>query len=85
MNTDFLVDGWTLYLWLVVGVAIIIAVIFGIRWAARNEQFDEDIKYVLFDANDKDKMSAQEYTKSQEVIADQTKRRDEVLKEQANR
>jgi nitrogen fixation-related uncharacterized protein len=85
MNTDFLVDGWTLYLWLVVGIAIIIAVIFGIRWAARNEQFDEDIKYVLFDDNDKEKMSAQEYAKSQHVIAEQISRRDEVLKEQANR
>ncbi len=81
MNNLF-VDGWTLYLWLVVGIAIIIAVIFGIRWASRNEQFDEDIKYVLFNKDDKDRMAPEEYAKSQQVIAEQVKRREEVLREQ---
>lgn len=84
MNTDMLLDGWTIYLWLVVGVMIIIAVIFGIRWAFRNEQFDEDIKYVMFDQCDKDKMSPEDYAKSQEVLAQQIKRRDEVLQDRAN-
>lgn len=84
MNTDMLLDGWTIYLWLVVGVMIIIAVIFGIRWAFRNEQFDEDIKYVMFDQGDKDKMSPEDYAKSQEVLAQQIKRRDEVLQDRAN-
>lgn len=82
MNTDFLIDGWTIYLWLVVGAAIIVAVVFGIRWAFRNEQFDEDIKYVMFNEDDKDKMSPAEYAKSQEVLAQQIKRREEVLREQ---
>lgn len=84
MNTDMFVDGWTLYLWLVVGALIIIAVIFGIRWAFRNEQFDEDIKYVMFTPDDKDKMSPEEFAKSQEVVQQQIKRRDEVLRERAN-
>lgn len=84
MNTDMFADGWTLYLWLVVGALIIVAVIFGIRWAFRNEQFDEDIKYVMFDKDDKDKMSPEDYAKSQEVVAQQIKRRDEVLRERAN-
>lgn len=83
MEAGTLVDGWTIYLWLVVGALIIIAVIFGIRWAWRNEQFDEDIKYVVFTEADKDKMSAEDYAKSREVIAEQMRRREEVLKEQA--
>jgi len=85
MNTDFLIDGWTIYLWLVVGVLIIIGVIFGIRWALRNEQFDEDIKYVMFGKEDQDKMSPEDYAKSQQVLAEQIKRRDDVLRERANR
>ncbi|MEO6697279.1 MAG: hypothetical protein ABIN45_04690 [Gammaproteobacteria bacterium] len=78
MNTDFFVDGWTIYLWLVVGGLILIAVVIGIRWAMRNEQFDEDIKYVMFTEDDQEKMSPEEYAKSREVIAQQIKRRDEL-------
>ncbi len=78
--TDFLfVDGWTIYLWLVVGGLIIITAAFGIRWAMRNEQFDEDIKYVMFTEDDKDRMDPAEYAKSREVIAQQIKRRDEIM------
>jgi len=74
-------DGWTIYIWLISGAAILVAVVFGIRWAARNEQFDEDIKYLVFDENDKDKMSAEDFAKSQEVNKQQEKRRKEVLAE----
>ncbi len=68
---DSLGDGWTIYLWLVAGGLIIIASIYGIRWASRNEQFDEDIKYLIFTESDKDKMTASEYAKSRQVLADQ--------------
>lgn len=81
-------DGWTIYVWLVAGGLIIFAAIYGIRWAHKNEQFDEDIKYLVFDENDKDKMSPEEYAKSREVIARQIKRREEIQGErtqQANR
>lgn len=81
-------DGWTIYVWLVAGGLIIFAAIYGIRWAHKNEQFDEDIKYLVFDENDKDKMSPEEYAKSREVIARQIKRREEIQRErtdQANR
>jgi hypothetical protein len=78
MNTEFLVDGWTIYLWLVVGGLILIAVVFGIRWAMRNEQFDEDIKYVMFTEDDRERMSPEEYAKSREVITRQIKRREEL-------
>lgn len=73
-------DGWTIYLWLVAGALIIIASIIAIRWAAKNEQFDEDIKYVVFDENDKDKMSAEEFKKAMEVNKAQEELRQEFIK-----
>jgi len=74
-------DGWTIYIWLISGAAILVGVVFGIRWAAQNEQFDEDIKYLVFDEGDKDKMSPEEFAKFQQVNAQQEKRRKEVLAE----
>ncbi|MDX8391043.1 MAG: hypothetical protein R8K53_00490 [Mariprofundaceae bacterium] len=74
-------DGWTIYIWLLSGAAILVGVVFGIRWAAQNEQFYEDIKYLVFDENDKDKMDPAEFAKSQQVNAEQEKRRKEVLEE----
>lgn len=74
-------DGWTIYIWLISGAAILVAVVFGIRWAARNEQFDEDIKYLVFDEKDQDKMSPEEFKKFQQVNANQEARRKEVLAE----
>lgn len=77
-------DGWTIYLWLVAGGLIIAASIFGIRWAAKNEQFDEDIKYLVFtEESDKERMSPEEYAKSREVIAAQEKSRERKLQEEA--
>ena len=60
-------DGWTIYVWLVVAAGILIAAGFMLRWAAKNEQFDEDIKYVVFDEKDKDKMDPDDYQKSVEI------------------
>lgn len=80
---DSLGDGWTIYLWLIVGGLIIAASIYGIRWASRNEQFDEDIKYLVFSESDKDKMDPAEYAKSRKVLADQEASRERVLKAQA--
>jgi len=76
-------DGWTIYLWLVAGVMIILASLYALRWAAKNDQFDEDIKYVVFDANDKDKMSPEEYEKAMKVNKDQEALREEYLKREA--
>ncbi len=75
-------DGWSIYLWLIVGGLIIIAVIYWIRWGVKNEQFDEDIKYLVFDEGDREKMSPQEYAKSREVNAAQMLSRERVLKRQ---
>lgn len=78
-------DGWTIYVWMVAGGLIIIAAIFGIRWAHHNEQFDEEIKYLVFDENDREKMSPEEFAKSQEVMKHQMKRRTEILEEKAKK
>jgi nitrogen fixation-related uncharacterized protein len=80
---DSLGDGWTIYLWLVVGGMIIAVSIYGIRWASQNQQFDEDIKYLVFNESDKDKMSPADYAKSREVLAAQEETRRQVLQRQA--
>lgn len=76
-------DGWTIYVWLIVAAMILIAAGFMLRWAAKNDQFDEDIKYVVFDKSDKDKMSAEEFQKSQDVMRSQTTQREENLAKKA--
>ncbi len=78
-------DGWTIYLWLIVAAMILIAAGFMLRWAAKNNQFDEDIKYVVFDETDKDKMTEEEFKKYQEVIEEQKKAREAALREKAKR
>jgi len=78
-------DGWTIYLWLVVAAGILIAAGFMLRWAAKNNQFDEDIKYVLFDSDDEDKMDPEEFEKYKNVMKDQYSERDEFLKEKEKR
>ncbi len=80
---ESLPDGWTIYVWMVAAAAILIAAAFFFRWAAKNYQFDEDIKYVVFDENDKNKMDKEEYEKSREVIKEQMELREKVLKEKA--
>ncbi len=72
-------DGWSIYLWLLAGGLIILACIYWIIWAKKNDQFDEDIKYVIFQETDEDKMSKEDYQKSRDVIKEQVARRDEVL------
>ncbi|MFI5113394.1 MAG: hypothetical protein ACHP9S_11235 [Terriglobales bacterium] len=76
-------DGWSIYLWLVVGAGIIVVSLFGIRWAWRNEQFDEDIKYLVFTESDQDKMTPAEYRHSRKVLTAQMESRDRHLAQQA--
>ena len=72
-------DGWSIYLWLIVGAGIIVVSLFGIRWAWQNEQFDEDIKYLVFTESDEDKMTPDDYRKSRKVLAAQMASRDRHL------
>ena len=76
-------DGWTIYIWLIAGVMIIVAAIIAIRWAAKNDQFDEDIKYVVFDEKDKDKMAPEEFEKAMRVNKEQEELREKYLAEEA--
>ena len=80
---DSLPDGWTIYLWLVIGAVIIVAAIYWIRWGMQNEQFDEDIKYVIFNEGDKDKMTAEDFAKSQSVMKAQMESRERHLAKKA--
>ncbi len=78
-------DGWTIYLWLIAGAGIVITAIYWVRWAAHNDQFDEDIKYVVFDENDKDKMDPAEFEKAMKVNKYQEELRQEYLEKEAER
>ena len=80
---ESLPDGWTIYVWLIAGAAIIIAAIAWMRWGFKNEQFDEDIKYLVFTESDQDKMTPGEFKHSREVLAAQMASRDRHLKAQA--
>lgn len=80
---ESLPDGWTIYLWIIAAAGILILAVFGLRWAKKNDQFDEDIKYVVFDEDDKDKMSPEDFAKSRAVHADQERQRKEFLEHKA--
>jgi nitrogen fixation-related uncharacterized protein len=76
-------DGWTIYVWLFAGAAIILAAIYWMRWGFRNEQFDEDIKYVVFNEDDADKMSPEDFAKARAVMQKQMESRERHLAMQA--
>lgn len=75
-------DGWTIYLWLVAGAMIVIAAIVAVRWASKNDQFDEDIKYVVFDEEDREKMSPEEFKKAMEVNKEQEELRKQYIEKE---
>ena len=79
---ETLPDGWTIYLWLIIGAMIIVAVLYWIRWGVKNEQFDEDIKYVIFDEKDQEKMTPDEFAKSRAVMHSQIESRKRFLAEE---
>ncbi|RMD79116.1 MAG: hypothetical protein D6809_04365 [Gammaproteobacteria bacterium] len=76
-------DGWTIYVWIAAGVMILIAVVFALRWAYKTDQFDEDIKYLVFDENDRDKLSPEDYAKYKQVLKEQIEKRQRYLEEKA--
>jgi len=80
---ESLPDGWTIYLWLVAGALIILAAVWWMRWGFKNEQFDEDIKYLVFSESDRDKMTPEDFAKSQEVMKSQMASRERHLAMQA--
>jgi len=68
---------------MIAAAAILIGAAFFLFWASRNYQFDEDIKYVVFDETDKEKMSPEDYEKSEKVLKEQGELRDKVLRKRA--
>ncbi|VAW85994.1 hypothetical protein MNBD_GAMMA16-68 [hydrothermal vent metagenome] len=76
-------DGWTIYVWLIAAAGILIGAGFFLRWAVKNFQFDEDIKYLVFDESDKDKMSDEEFKRAKKVTEDQEELRKKVLRKRA--
>ena len=80
---ETLPDGWTIYVWLIAGAAIILAAIVWMRWGFKNEQFDEDIKYLVFNEGDQDKMKPEDFAKYQEVLKKQMASRERHLAMQA--
>ena len=76
-------DGWTIYVWMVVAAGILIVAVYALRWAAKNSQFDEDIKYLVFTKEDEDKMTPEEFAKSRAVVDKQEKLRTEYLEQNA--
>jgi len=80
---ESLPDGWIIYVWLFAGAAIIIAAIWWMRWGFKNEQFDEDIKYLVFNEADKDKMTSDDFAKAQAVMKAQMASRERHLAMQA--
>jgi len=76
-------DGWTIYVWMVAAAAILLGAAYFLRWAVNNFQFDEDIKYMVFDEHDEANMDPAEFKKSMEVQKQQEALREEVLKKKA--
>jgi nitrogen fixation-related uncharacterized protein len=76
-------DGWTIYVWIIVAAGILITAVYMLRWAAKNSQFDEDIKYLVFSKEDEDKMEPDEFAKSRAVYDKQEKLRTEYIEQKA--
>lgn len=68
--------------YILVGIFIVTVVIsiIVIKNSHADGQFDEDIKYLVFDKNDKDKMTPEEFEKAMQVNKDQERKREEYLK-----
>ncbi len=47
-------EGIVAYLWTATGLVSLVIIIFGIYWAYKNGQFDENIKYIIFNDEDGD-------------------------------
>ncbi len=78
-------DGWTIYVWIIVSGFILVGVVVMLRWAAKNSQFDEDIKYTVFSEDDEDKMTPEDFAKYREVMKKQEELREEYLERKAQK
>lgn len=49
-------EGIVAYLWTASGLVSLVIIVFGIYWSYKNGQFDENIKYIVFNEEDGDAM-----------------------------
>ena len=67
----------------ILGAAFVVAIVISIiviKNAITDGQFDEDIKYLVFDEKDKDKMTPEEFEKAMRVNKEQEEKRTEALR-----
>jgi len=64
----------------IIGLLIVIVSGLIIKYGIKNGLFDEDVKYLVFDEKDKDKMTAEEFEKAMAVNKKQELLREESLK-----
>jgi len=75
-------DGIVIYWWIISGAIIIVGVIFGIRWAYKNGQFNEDIKYQIFETMDDDMYIDDEKERQRRMEEKAKQREDRIRKDQ---
>ena len=76
-------DGCSIYICMIVAAIILIVAVYALRWAAKNDQFDVEIKYLVFNSDDQDKMEPYEFAKSRAVNEEQQRLRKEYLDRKA--
>ncbi len=65
------------YIWVGFGILMMIVVIFGIRWAYKNGELDEDIKYEVFnEPGDPHKKEYDAYVKRKEAEEKERREKD---------
>ncbi|BAM06386.1 cbb3-type cytochrome oxidase assembly protein [Leptospirillum ferrooxidans] len=60
-------EGIVAYLWTATGLVSLVLVVIGIYWAYKNNQFDENIKYLVFMEDDDDRKNHIEAMKEKEL------------------
>jgi len=64
----------------IISIVMLVVAIIGIKYAFDNNLFDEDVKYLVFDEKDKDKMKPEEFEKAMRINKEQEAKREEILK-----
>ncbi|MHB1285833.1 MAG: cbb3-type cytochrome oxidase assembly protein [Leptospirales bacterium] len=60
-------EGIVAYLWTATGLVSLVIIVIGIYWAYKNGQFDENIKYVIFQEEDDERRHKIEEMKAEEM------------------
>ena len=60
-------EGIVAYLWTATGLVSLVIIVIGIYWAYKNGQFDENIKYIVFQEEDDERRHHIDEMKEQEA------------------